>query len=146
MSNNLIHKSSVVQAQLRHDIPFFTTGSVISVHYKIKEGVKERIQIFTGIVIDRHEKKSLNATFKVLKVATGSIKTVRTFPLHSPNILKVIVTNLQRGRRSNLRDLLDVKDPIKAIRGKKIANRVISAPTSSLETVAVPEHVAVAAE
>ena len=129
MSNNLIHKSSVVQSQLRQDIPIFTTGSVVSVHYKIKEGTKERIQIFTGIVIDRHEKKSLNATFKVLKVATGSIKTVRVFPLHSPNILKIVVTSLQRGRRANLRYLMGVKDPIKAIRSKKV---VIKTPVEAI--------------
>lgn len=120
MSNPKIQKSSVVQAMLRTDIPEFCVGSVVSVHYKIKEGTKERIQIFTGVVINRHEKNSLNATFKVLKVAVGQIKTMRTFPVHTPAILKIEVLNYQRGRRANLNYLIETKDPIKAIRAKKM--------------------------
>lgn len=125
MSSHLIQQSKVVQAQLRTDIPEFAVGSVISVHYKIKEGVKERIQIFTGIVIDRHQKTSINASFKVLKVSTAGIKTMRTFPVHSPNIDKIIVTKLQRGRRATLNYLIKMRDPIKAIRAKKVQPKVV---------------------
>lgn len=125
MSSHKILNSSVVKAQLKTDIPKFTSGSVVNVHYKIIEGVnkdgqpKERIQIFSGIVIDRHEKNSLNATFKVLKVATGGIKTMRTFPLHSPYVSLIEVVANKRGRRATLNYLKQVKDPIKAIRSKK---------------------------
>jgi large subunit ribosomal protein L19 len=125
MSSHLIQQSKVVQAQLRTDIPEFTVGSVVSVHYKIKEGVKERIQIFSGIVIDRHQKTSINASFKVLKVSTAGIKTMRTFPVHSPNIDKVVVTKLQRGRRATLNYLIKMKDPIKAIRAKKVQPKAV---------------------
>lgn len=124
MSSHLIQQSKVVQAQLRTDIPEFTVGSVLSVHYKIKEGAKERIQIFSGIVIDRHQKTSINASFKVLKVSTAGIKTMRTFPIHSPNIDKIVVTKLQRGRRATLNYLIKMKDPIKAIRAKKVQPRI----------------------
>ena len=126
MSSHLIQQSKVVQAQLRTDIPEFTVGSVLSVHYKIKEGAKERIQIFSGIVIDRHQKTSINASFKVLKVSTAGIKTMRTFPIHSPNIDKIVVTKLQRGRRATLNYLIKMKDPIKAIRAKKVQPRIQS--------------------
>ena len=61
MSHHLIQKSSVVRSQLRKDVPDFTVGSVVSVYYKIKEGNKERTQIFTGIVIDRHKKNHIDA-------------------------------------------------------------------------------------
>ena len=125
MSSHLIQQSKVVQAQLRTDIPEFAVGSVVSVHYKIKEGVKERIQIFTGIVIDRHQKTSINASFKVLKVSTAGIKTMRTFPVHTPNIDKIVVTKLQRGRRATLNYLIKMKDPIKAIRAKKVQPKAV---------------------
>jgi large subunit ribosomal protein L19 len=126
MSNNKILNSSVVQSQLKTDLPNFTSGSVVNVYYRIIEGVnkdgqpKERIQIYSGIVIKIHNKKSLDTTFKVLKVASGGIKTVRTFPLHSPFISKIEIVNRQRGRRASLYYLMDVKDPIKSLRAKPV--------------------------
>lgn len=125
MSNLKIGKSSVVQAQLRKDIPSFTVGSIVNVHYKITEGSKTRVQIFSGVVINLHEKNSLNATFKVLKAASGGINTMRTFPLHSPSIEKVEVVKLQRARRATLKYLIDKKDPVKSIRTKSVK---VSAP------------------
>jgi large subunit ribosomal protein L19 len=137
MSSILLKKSSVYTSQLRSDIPDFKVGSVVSVHYKIKEGDKERIQIFTGIVVDRHGGYSLEATFKVLKVAAGSVKVMRNFPLHSPNIDKVIVNNYQRGRRATLNYLIKAKDPIKAIRSKSVKPRtpVAIAHTEEIKVV-----------
>jgi large subunit ribosomal protein L19 len=132
MSHHLINLSSVVQAQLRKDIPPFKVGSKVSVHYKIREGAKERIQIFTGLVIDKHAGNSIDATFTVLKVATGSIKTVRVFPIHSPNIVKVVVDVLQRARKANLRYLKVVKDPIKKLRSKKVKS---FAPVTKVESI-----------
>lgn len=120
MTHHLISKSKVVQEQLRTDLPKFRVGYTLSVHYKIKEGVKERIQIFTGIVIDRHGGDTLDATFTILRNSAGAIKVVRTFPLHSPMIAKVeIVTGSLRARKANLRYLQNVKDPIKSVRTKK---------------------------
>lgn len=121
MSSHLIHTSSVVTAQMRNDLPKFTVGTVVSVHYKIVEGNKERVQVFTGIVIDTHEKTSLNATFTVLKNSTAGIKVERTFPLHSPMIEKIeLVSKPQRARRAYLGFLHQVKDPIKTVRTKSI--------------------------
>lgn len=127
MSNQLIAKSSVIQAQLRSDVPDFKVGSVIEVHYKIKEGNKERVQIFAGLVTNRTSGNSLDGTFTVLKVSTGQIKVERTFPVHSPSIEKIVVTKFQRARRSNLRNLTNVKDPIKSVRTKPVkAQEVVS--------------------
>jgi len=119
MSNILLHTSSVIQAQLRTDLPEFRVGAVISVHYKIKEGAKERIQIFTGIVINRHAGTNIDASFTVLKVGAGAVKVTRVFALHTPNIAKIEIVHNQRARKANLRYLKNVKDPIKAVRVRK---------------------------
>jgi len=121
MSNLLLQKSSVIQSQKRTDLPEFKTGCVVEVHYKIKEGDKERIQVFTGVVIKRHAGNSLDATFSVLKNSTNGVKVIRTFPLHSPWIEKIVlISPLQRARRSKLYYLKSVKEPIKALRVKPV--------------------------
>lgn len=131
MSNILLHTSSVIQAQLRTDLPEFRVGAVISVHYKIKEGNKERIQIFTGIVINRHAGSSIDASFTVLKVGSGAVKVTRVFALHTPNIAKLEVLNNQRARKANLRYLKNVKDPIKAVRIRKFKKPLL--PKTKIE-------------
>ena len=120
MSNALLRKSKVVTSQIRDDIPDFKVGSVVDVHYKIKEGSKERIQIFSGLVINMHAGKTIDATFTVLKVATRNIKVERTFPLHSPMIDKIIVKDYSRARKSNLKYTHKLKDPIKTTRTKTV--------------------------
>jgi large subunit ribosomal protein L19 len=121
MSNLLLQTSSVIQNQKRTDLPEFKTGCVVEVHYKIKEGDKERIQVFTGVVIKRHAGNSLDATFSVLKNSTNGVKVIRTFPLHSPWVEKIVlVSPLQRARRSKLYYLKSVKEPIKALRVKPV--------------------------
>ena len=121
MSNLLLQTSSVIQNQKRTDLPEFKTGCVVEVHYKIKEGDKERIQVFTGVVIKRHAGNSLDATFSVLKNSTNGVKVIRTFPLHSPWVEKIVlVSPLQRARRSKLYYLKSVKEPINALRVKPI--------------------------
>lgn len=121
MTHQLMQKSKVVTAQLRTDIPEFKVGTVVSVHYKIKEGNKERIQAFSGIVTVRHGGNSLDATFTVLKNATAGVKVTRTFPLHSPLIDKVeLMSPLQRTKQATLHYLNNVKDPIKTARAKVV--------------------------
>jgi len=121
MSNLLLQTSSVIQNQKRTDLPEFKTGCVVEVHYKIKEGDKERIQVFTGVVIKRHAGNSLDATFSVLKNSTNGVKVIRTFPLHSPWVEKIVlVSPLQRARRSKLYYLKSVKEPLKALRVKPV--------------------------
>jgi large subunit ribosomal protein L19 len=125
MSHILIANSSVVRQQLRTDIPDFSSGSVVEVFYKIVEGNKERIQSFKGIVTSRkHGSKTLDGTFTVLKVASGSIKVKRTFPLHSPLIDKLVVHTYNRGRRSKLYYLENIKDPIKSVRTKTVKGTI----------------------
>ncbi|MEM1312689.1 MAG: 50S ribosomal protein L19 [Patescibacteria group bacterium] len=120
MSNLLLRKSKVVTANIKTDLPEFKVGSRVDVYYKIKEGNKERVQVFSGLVTNIHGKSNIDTTFTVLKVATGSIKVERTFPLHSPLIDKLVVTSFNRARKANLRYLHNLKDPIKQVRAKKV--------------------------
>jgi large subunit ribosomal protein L19 len=126
MTNQLLRMSKVVTGQLKTDNPEFKTGTVVEVHYKIKEGTKERIQIFAGVVISRHNGAGLDATFTVLKNSTAGIKVFRTFPLHSPSVDKIVVTSsLQRAKQSKLYHLGKIKDPIKSLRVKKVKSIIV---------------------
>ncbi|MFH1090919.1 MAG: 50S ribosomal protein L19 [Pseudomonadota bacterium] len=86
--------------QMRTDLPKFNVGDTIAVHVRIKEGDKERIQVFKGAVI-RKRKGLTNSTFTVRKVSYG-IGVERVFPTHSPLIHKIEVINEGLVRRSRL--------------------------------------------
>ena len=86
--------------QMRVDIPQFKPGDTIKVHVRIKEGDKERVQVFQGVVI-RKRKGMVNSTFTVRKVSYG-VGVERIFPLHSPMIDKIEVVTRGRVRRSRL--------------------------------------------
>ncbi|MDM8550466.1 50S ribosomal protein L19 [Desulfobacterales bacterium HSG2] len=85
---------------MRLDIPDFAPGDTVKVHVKIKEGEKERIQVFQGVVISKRNGMS-NATFTVRKVSY-SIGVERVFLLHSPIIDKIEVVTRGRVRRSKI--------------------------------------------
>ena len=91
---------AIEQQQIREDIPDFPVGAHVKVHYRIKEGNRERIQVFEGDVISR--KGEMNReTFTVRKISFG-VGVERTFPVNSPKIDKVEVTRLGAVRRSKL--------------------------------------------
>ena len=91
---------SVVNSQLRTDIPAFRPGDTIRVHVKIKEGDKYRIQIFEGVVIAR-KKNGVSSTFTVRKVSSG-YGIERIFPFHSPIIDKLEIVKSGKVRRARL--------------------------------------------
>ena len=78
----------ISSSQHRTDLPDFKVGDIVKVHQKIREGEKERIQIFEGLVIARKGGTGVNATFIVRKIASG-VGVERIYPLHSPNIAKL---------------------------------------------------------
>lgn len=86
--------------QMRLDLPEFSPGDTVKVHVKIKEGEKERIQVFEGVVIKRHN-GTTNATFTVRKTSFG-VGVERIFPLHSPSIDKIEVVKRGRVRRAKI--------------------------------------------
>jgi len=91
---------SLEREQMRLDIPDFRPGDTVRVHARIKEGEKERIQVFQGAVI-RKRKGRMGATFTVRKISYG-IGVERIFPLHSPNIDRVEVITRGKVRRGRL--------------------------------------------
>ena len=91
---------AIEKEQMRVDIPDFRPGDTVKVHARIKEGEKERIQIFQGVVI-RKRKGNTGATFTVRKVSYG-IGVERIFPLHAPFVDKIEVLTRGKVRRSRL--------------------------------------------
>jgi large subunit ribosomal protein L19 len=85
---------------LREDLAKFRPGDTVAVHYKIKEGERERIQIFEGVVIAK-KGGGLRETFTVRKVSYG-VGVERIFPLHSPLIDKIKIKRKGRVRRAKL--------------------------------------------
>ena len=89
-----------VNEQLKTEVPQFEIGDSVVVHNKIKEGNRERIQLFDGLVIAK-KNGGIAETFTVRKIAYG-IGVEKTFPLHSPNVVKVDVTRRGKVRRAKL--------------------------------------------
>lgn len=85
---------------MRMDIPDFRIGDTVKVHVKIREGDKERIQVFEGVVIRRHRAR-MGATFTVRKVSYG-VGVERIFPVHSPQLDRIEILRRGRIRRSRL--------------------------------------------
>ena len=92
--------SDIEAKYLRSDLPEFRAGDTVRVHTKIREGDKERIQVFEGVVI-RHRKGQARAMFTVRKVSYG-IGVERMFPVHSPRIDRIEVLGHGEVRRSRL--------------------------------------------
>jgi large subunit ribosomal protein L19 len=101
---------------MRDDVPQFGPGDTIRVHVKIKEGDKERIQVFQGDVISRKGGGTAE-TFTVRKIS-GGIGVERVFPLHSPNIAqieRIRIGNVRRSKLYYLRDLTGKSARIKEV-------------------------------
>ena len=96
---------AIERQQIREDIPEVRVGDNVKVHYRIKEGDRERIQVFQGDVI-RMSGAGSRETFTVRKVSFG-VGVERTFPLHSPKIGKLEVVRHGRVRRAKLYYLRD---------------------------------------
>lgn len=95
----------IVQDCLKTEVPVVEIGDTVKVHVKIKEGERERIQLFEGIVIAKRH-GGVSETFTVRRVAHG-VGIERVFPLHSPNVDKVELVRHGKVRRSKLYYLRD---------------------------------------
>lgn len=104
--------------QIREDLPKFNVGDTVQVHYKIKEGTRERIQIFEGTVI-RKQGGGVRETFTVRRLSYG-IGVERTFPLHSPRIGNLVITRRGKVKRSKLYYLRDRQGKASRVKEKKI--------------------------
>jgi large subunit ribosomal protein L19 len=108
---------NVEKEHLRADIPEFTPGDTVVVKVKIKEGDKERVQNFEGVVL-RKRGRGLNSTFTVRKVSYG-VGVERVFPLHSPALASIEVKTRGQVRRSRLYYLRALKGKAARIKTKR---------------------------
>jgi len=107
---------SIEAEQLKESVPQFNVGDTVKVYGKIKEGNRERIQIFEGTVLKK-QGGSTRATFTVRKASNG-IGVEKTWPLHSPNVEKVEVIRKGKARRAKLfylRDRVGKKAKVKEL-------------------------------
>ena len=101
-----------------NNLPSFKAGDTVSVHYKIREGNKERIQVYQGVVIQRNS-TGVSETFTVRKVSNG-IGVERIFPANSPNIDKVEVNSFGKVRRAKLYYLRELTGKAARIKAKRV--------------------------
>ena len=102
---------------LREDIPKFKAGDTVKVFVKIREGNRERIQLFEGLVIKR-QGKGISETFTVRKVSYG-IGVERTFPVHSPIIDSLVVAHVGHVRRAKLHYIRTLSSKAARIKEKR---------------------------
>ena len=113
--------------QLKNAIPEIKVGNTVRVHVKIKEGNKERIQVFEGIVIKK-QGGGLNETFTVRKISYG-VGVEKTFLIHSPLVEKVEVVRVGKARRAKLyylRERTGKASKTKEMVGARIENKMIT--------------------
>ena len=110
--------NSVVQDYLKADIPAFNVGDTVKVHVKIKEGNRERIQIFEGFVLKR-QNGGIGETFTVRRIASG-VGVEKTFPLHSPLVEKIEVVRRGSVRRAKLNYMRERTGKAAKIKAKEI--------------------------
>ncbi len=132
------------KSQLK-DMPDIRPGDTVKVHQKIKEGDKERIQIFEGIVIARKPGQGINSTITVRKVVE-QIGVERIFPVHSPSLAKIEVVKSGKVRRSKLYYLRTAKGTKAKLKKRNlsaaIAPEVVAEAVVETPVVEAPEKTA----
>lgn len=108
---------SVEHSQLRTDLPDFRVGDTVIVNVKIREGEKERVQAFEGIVIRKH-RGGTSGTFTVRKISYG-IGVERVFPFHAPTIESIKIVSSGEVRQARLYYLRELRGKAARIREKK---------------------------
>ena len=134
---------SIEHEQLKDKIPDLKVGDTVRVHQKIKEGNRERIQVFEGIIIKK-QGGGLNATFTVRKIAYG-VGVEKTFLIHSPLVEKVELVRVGKARRAKLyylRDRVGKAAKTKELVGARIENREITVKEDLVEEPVAEETTA----
>ena len=116
MSQHILLRE-IESANQRKDIPDFRSGDSVRVHTLIKEGDKERVQVFEGVVIGQHRGGS-RATFTVRKISYG-VGVERIFPLHTSRIEKIEIVTKGHVRRARLNYLRELQGKAARIKGEK---------------------------
>ena len=116
MSGTVPEIDAIEKSQLR-DLPGFRVGDTLNIHFRIREGEKERVQVFKGVVI-RKTRGGAGATFTVRKMS-GGVGVERIFPLHSPSLGEIRVVRRGRVRRAKLHYLRKLSGKAARIRERR---------------------------
>jgi large subunit ribosomal protein L19 len=130
--SNTVPQIAALEAAQKRTLPTFRPGDQVKVHYRIREGEKERVQVFQGVVI-RHARGGLGATFTVRKVSFG-VGVERVFPEHSPRIERLEIVSrgdVRRGRLFYLRELEGKAARLKQSRATDAEGHTAEAPAST---------------
>ena len=133
---------SIEHEQLKNKIPVLKVGDTVKVHQRIKEGNRERIQVFEGIIIKK-QGGGINATFTVRRVAYG-VGVEKTFLVHSPMMEKVELVRVGKARRAKLyylRDRVGKAAKTKEAIGARIENKEITLKEEFAENAETQEEV-----
>ena len=132
---------SIEHEQLKSTIPDLKVGNTVRVHVRIKEGNKERIQVFEGIII-KVQGSGVNKTFTVRKISYG-VGVEKTFLIHSPLVEKVELVRVGKARRARLfylRDRIGKAAKTKEVAGARIEDKEIVIKAQDLEVPAEGEQ------
>lgn len=124
----------------KSDIPSFRVGDTVRVHIKIKEGSRERIQVFEGFVLKRQH-GGINETFTVRRIASG-VGVEKTFPLHSPLIEKIEVVKQGDVRRAKLNYMRERTGKSAKIKTKVLTEEQLAAEQAAAATERAEQNVA----
>ena len=133
---------SIEHGEMKNKIPELKVGNTVKVHVKVKEGNRERIQVFEGIIIKK-QGGGVNATFTVRRLSYG-VGVEKTFLIHSPVVEKVEVTRVGKARRAKLyylRERLGKSAKTKEKFGARIETNEITIKEELVETPIVQEVV-----
>ena len=133
---------SIEHEQLKNKIPVLNVGDTVKVHVRVKEGNRERIQVFEGIII-KVQGGGVNQTFTVRKTSYG-VGVEKTFLVHSPTVEKVEVTRVGKARRAKLfylRDRVGKSAKTKEKIGARIETKEVTIKEELVEEAPVAEEV-----
>jgi large subunit ribosomal protein L19 len=130
------HLEALERESMRRDLPPFRSGDTVRVHVKIREGEKERIQVFEGVVI-RRRRGGASGTFTVRKVSYG-VGVERIFPVESPVVQKIEIKSRGHVRRSRLYFLRELRGKKARLRSKLRDLSALAAPVLEEEPALEP--------
>jgi large subunit ribosomal protein L19 len=136
--------TAITKEYEKNDIPAFNVGDTVKVHIKIKEGTRERIQIFEGFVLKR-QNGGITETFTVRRIASG-VGVEKTFPLHSPKIDKIEIVKKGRVRRAKLNYMRERTGKAAKIKTSANSEQLLAAERAAIAAKAAEAAAKVAAE
>jgi len=123
--------NAITDEYKKNDIPDFHIGDTVRVHIKIKEGSRERIQIFEGFVLKR-QNGGVSETFTVRRIASG-VGVEKTFPVHSPRIEKIEIVKRGEVRRAKLNYMRSRTGKSAKIKGRILTDEQLAAEKAAIE-------------